>query len=259
VIEALESNEDLPEVLSEDQSPAENLEAPEESVEEESANESEYAPDVVAKPEGDLEPSVDHEFEFPEILDRDSDVDFERLSEDIRETGHDEPLEAGELSFHWTPEPRNGTRRRKPKTPEMDQESMAARRRRSVQLENGFAIHGAARSADEQARSTGPGTSSQILPEFRAVSTFIDRRSAISQEADPVLPISENEIVREIVQLSEADLDVLLDLGYASLRILANLSSSEVRRLSDVFGVSASQIEQTWVPTARTHLNMMNQ
>jgi len=103
VIEALESNEDLPEVLSEDQSPAENLEAPEESVEEESANESEYAPDVVAKPEGDLEPSVDHEFEFTEILDRDSDVDFERLSEDIREIGHDEPLEAGELSFHWTP------------------------------------------------------------------------------------------------------------------------------------------------------------
>jgi hypothetical protein len=71
--------------------------------------------------------------------------------------------------------------------------------------------------------------------------------------------MSESETVREIVQLPEADFDVLLDLGYTSLKILANLSSSEVRRLSDVFGVSASQIEQAWVPTARAHLNMMNQ
>jgi len=136
---------------------------------------------------------------------------------------------------------------------------MAAGRRRNVQLENGFAIRDATPNVGVQPGSAGPGTSPQILPEFRAVSTFIERRSALSQVADPVLPVDKNEAVREIVQLSEEDFDVLLDLGYASLKILANLSSSEVRRLSDVFGVSASQIEQTWVPTARAHLNMMNQ
>jgi len=261
VIEALESNEDLLEVLSEDPSPAETLEIPEESVEEESANESEFAPVVVSELESDPEPPVDHDFEFPEILDRDSNLDLERLSDDIRETEPDEGLEAGELSFHWTPEPRNGTRRRKPKTPEMDQESMAARRRRNVPLENGFAIHDDAPRAGtgEQPRSAGSGTSPQILPEFKAVSTFIERRSPVAQVADSALPMSESETVREIVQLPEADFDVLLDLGYTSLKILANLSSSEVRRLSDVFGVSASQIEQAWVPTARAHLNMMNQ
>ncbi len=77
--------------------------------------------------------------------------------------------------------------------------------------------------------------------------------------SDPVLETSEEATVRKIVQLSEEDFNVLLELGYASLRILANLSSSEVRRLSDVFGVAASKIEQSWVPTARAHLNMMNQ
>ena len=259
VIEALEGNEDRQEVLSEDHSPEKNLEPPEESVEKESADESDFAPVVIAESESDLQPTVDHDFEFPEILDRDSNLDFERLSEDIRETERDEPLEADELSFHRTLEPRNGTRQRKAKTPEMDQESMAAERRRNVQLENGVAIRDSTPSVGEQPGIAGPGTSPQILPEFRAVSTFIERRSVMPQVADPVLPTDENETVREIVQLSEEDFDVLLDLGYASLKILANLSSSEVRRLSNVFGVSASHIEQTWVPTARAHLNMMNQ
>ncbi len=83
-----------------DEDHQENLESIDEKV---SADESELAPDVVSKTESDLEPPTDHDFEFPEVLDRDTNLDFERLSKDIRESEHDEPLEAGELSFHWTP------------------------------------------------------------------------------------------------------------------------------------------------------------
>jgi len=102
-------------------------------------------------------------------------------------------------------------------------------------------------------------TQAHSLPQFKSLDQVIEELFVDNVE-EPASESGENLIlIQEIVKLSDGQFSLLQELGYASLKRLSNLSSSEVRRLSDLFSVSAAQIEQSWIPTARAHLNLMNQ
>ena len=70
--------------------------------------------------------------------------------------------------------------------------------------------------------------------------------------------VTDKALIQSIVSLDPDSFSLLDELGYASLTRLAQLSTSEVRRLAQVFRIDPDLIEQDWKPTATAHLNMQS-
>ncbi len=83
------------------------------------------------------------------------------------------------------------------------------------------------------------------FPAFTPVSDLMQ-----SQDDPPV----EAATLQQIVQLPDEQYQLLTELGYASLDKIACLSSSEVRRLSDIFNLPSTVIESDWIPNAQLKL-----
>ncbi len=78
-----------------------------------------------------------------------------------------------------------------------------------------------------------------------------------SQDGAPSKAKGEESLVRSIVGLDPDSFSLLQELGYADLTRLSGLSSSEIRRLAEVFRIRPERIEQDWKPTARAHVNLL--
>jgi|GEM_PF-3509864 len=217
-----------------------------------------------SKPQAkDASDEVEQEFthEFPDVAESETERDIQRLSDSVAEHVPNAENESGsDLKFHWEAVPRRGSRTRRFKRSELDLSSMAAERM-SSSSSSGAQIDA---TPQPQKEAAAPVTKPAVgrtsdLPQFKSLDQVIEELFSESLEG-PKEESNENLVlIREIVKISDEQFSLLQELGYASLKRLSNLSSSEVRRLSDLFAVSAAQIEQSWVPTARAHLNLMNQ
>jgi len=214
------------------------------------------------------------QYQPPEVIDiveKDEEVQF-ISKRSIDDSVSAPEVEGPEFNFHWQASRERKPRSRRFKKSELNLASLGSDHRSSSQGD----VASPPRRTIESERESDSSTISLSLseqesqfPTFRSLDQIIAElvsgkptpEQATSEP--PILERSpENEhgdLIREIVKLSPEGYDLLADLGYASLIKLANLTSSEVRRISDLFAVSASDIEQSWVPTARAHLNLMNQ
>jgi predicted flap endonuclease-1-like 5' DNA nuclease len=57
--------------------------------------------------------------------------------------------------------------------------------------------------------------------------------------------------LRDVLGLSKSDVALLLDLGYGSFRSIADLTDTEIDRLSDAFDIPRETIRDGWIPDSR--------
>jgi len=78
-------------------------------------------------------------------------------------------------------------------------------------------------------------------PTFTPVSFLMPEDSAVTSESH----------FKSLVRLSDDQYDLLDELGYGSMEKIAKLSSTEVRRLAEIFSIPAQRIESDWIPNAQ--------
>ncbi|MCH8276080.1 MAG: hypothetical protein IIA50_00865 [Bacteroidetes bacterium] len=95
------------------------------------------------------------------------------------------------------------------------------------------------KTPEESAEPTVP------LPAFKPVFDLIGAQAEVPPDTSEI---------RRIVQLPDEQFRLLSDLGYATLDKIACLSSSEVRRLTEILKLQTTVIESAWIPNAQLKL-----
>ena len=108
-------------------------------------------------------------------------------------------------------------------------------------------------SADRPVRES-PRTA---MPAFRSLYDMLNASGVAAAPSTPPDETEETVLVRDIVGLDGDSFQLLQELGYATLKKLSSLSTSETRRLAAVFRIHEQRIEQDWKPTARAHINLI--
>ncbi len=78
-------------------------------------------------------------------------------------------------------------------------------------------------------------------PAFTPVSFLMSEKPTVTVESQ----------FKSLVRLSDDQYDLLNELGYGSMEKIAKLSSTEVRRLAEIFSIPAQRIESDWIPNAQ--------
>ena len=83
------------------------------------------------------------------------------------------------------------------------------------------------------------------LPAFKPVFDLIGAQAEVPPDTSEI---------RRIVQLPDEQFRLLSDLGFATLDKIACLSTSEVRRLTEILKLQTTVIESDWIPNAQLKL-----